>query len=208
MRGHMFLCLSPDLTPGSTSILGSQSGLARKFASEIRVKASIFAFWISDMTPKSVWLISMNSHWQCILLYKRDYVQIFAYCGTRTFQVLPLIWWPYPNFCLQTRGQVQALSPPRPPPQVCLQLRTFWTKRTVWLNYFAILGELSSGLSFTVGFFKTSKISLIMLGSFRGKERHTSQHPYVGDKFSAFCTKLEKHTLQQQLSRNFGQGSC
>ena len=27
-----------------------------------------------------------------------DYVRHFAYCGARTFQVFPLIWWPYPNF--------------------------------------------------------------------------------------------------------------
>ena len=46
------------------------------------------------------------------------------------------------------------------------------------LAYFAILGELSSGLSFTVGFFKT-KFFLIISWFFQGKERHTSQHPNI-----------------------------
>ena len=49
------------------------------------------------------------------------------------------------------------------------------------LSYFAILGELSLGLSFTVGFFKTLRL-LSLLASFlefRGKEGHTSKHPYV-----------------------------
>ena len=37
------------------------------------------------------------------------------------------------------------------------------------LPYFAIFGELSSGLSFTVGFFK--KLSFLLIGFFRGQGR-------------------------------------
>ena len=45
------------------------------------------------------------------------------------------------------------------------------------LVYFAVLGELSSGLSFTVGFFKTLGFLSLLVGFFRGKKGHTSQHP-------------------------------
>ena len=39
------------------------------------------------------------------------------------------------------------------------------------LAYFAILGELSSGLSFTVGFLKTLKFSLIISWLFQGARK-------------------------------------
>ena len=39
------------------------------------------------------------------------------------------------------------------------------------LAYFAILGDLSSGLSFTVGFFKTSDFLSLLVGFFRGQGR-------------------------------------
>ena len=86
------------------------------------------------------------------------------------------------------------------------------------LAYFAILGELSSGLSFTVGLFKTLSFLSLLAGFSEGNERHTSQHPNVlaglrrpnirTELFLAFCTKFERHTLQRRLSRNLGQGSC
>ena len=47
------------------------------------------------------------------------------------------------------------------------------------LAYFDILGELPSGLSLTVGFFKTLSFLLSLAGFSGGKERHTSQHPNV-----------------------------
>ena len=37
------------------------------------------------------------------------------------------------------------------------------------LAYFAILGELSSGLSFTVGFLKTLSFLSLLVGFFRGR---------------------------------------
>ena len=39
------------------------------------------------------------------------------------------------------------------------------------LAYFAILGELSSGLSFTVCFFKTLRFLSVLVGSFMGQGR-------------------------------------
>ena len=45
--------------------------------------------------------------------------------------------------------------------------------------YFAILGELSSGLPFIVGFFKTLNLVSLLVGFFRGKKGHISQHPNV-----------------------------
>ena len=39
------------------------------------------------------------------------------------------------------------------------------------LVYFAILGELSSGLSFTVGFLKTFCFLSLLVGFFRGQGR-------------------------------------
>ena len=45
------------------------------------------------------------------------------------------------------------------------------------LAYSAIFGELSLGLSFTVGFFKTLAFLLLSVGFFQ--EGHTSQHPHV-----------------------------
>ena len=47
------------------------------------------------------------------------------------------------------------------------------------LACFAILEELSSGLSFTVGFFKTLTFLSLLVGFSGGKEGHTSQHPNV-----------------------------
>ena len=47
------------------------------------------------------------------------------------------------------------------------------------LAYFVVLGELSSGLSFTVGFFKTLSLLSLSVGFFRGKEGYASQHPNV-----------------------------
>ena len=77
------------------------------------------------------------------------------------------------------------------------------------LVYFSILGGLSSGLSFTVSFFKTSSFLSLSGGFFRGQGRRTSQHPYVlvvlgrpnirKRDLLAFCTKFERHTLQRRL---------
>ena len=47
------------------------------------------------------------------------------------------------------------------------------------LAYFAILGELSSGLSFIVGFFKTLSFLSLLVGFFLGKEGHTLHRPNV-----------------------------
>ena len=77
------------------------------------------------------------------------------------------------------------------------------------LVYFAILRDLSSDLSFTMGFF-----SHYQLAFSDGKEGHTSQHPDVlvglrrpnirKEIVLAFCTKFERHTSQRRLSRNLG----
>ena len=45
--------------------------------------------------------------------------------------------------------------------------------------YFAVLVELSSRLSLTVGFFKTISFLSLLVCFSGGKEGHTSQHPYV-----------------------------
>ena len=44
------------------------------------------------------------------------------------------------------------------------------------LVYFAILEELSSGLSFTVGFIKTIKLSLIISWLFQGARKDTPRN--------------------------------
>ena len=84
------------------------------------------------------------------------------------------------------------------------------------LAYFEILGDLSSGLSFTLGFFKTLSLLSLFVDFFRGNEGHTWQHPNVfvdlrrpnirREFFLAFCIKFERHTLQRRLSENLGQG--
>ena len=81
------------------------------------------------------------------------------------------------------------------------------------LAYSAMLGELSSGLSFTIGFFKTFKFSLII--SWRGRTYLTAplsfswlkKTKYQKSNFVDFLTKFERQTLQQLLSRGVGQGS-
>ena len=45
------------------------------------------------------------------------------------------------------------------------------------LAYFEILGELPSGLSFTVGFFMTFKVILLSVGFFRGQGRTHLETP-------------------------------
>ena len=45
------------------------------------------------------------------------------------------------------------------------------------LAYFAILGELSSGLSFAVGFFETVSFLSLLVGFFRGEERMHLETP-------------------------------
>ena len=74
------------------------------------------------------------------------------------------------------------------------------------LAYFAILGELSSGLSFNVGFFKTLSFLSLLVGFFRGQGRTYLETPlcfswlkktkYQKRNFLAFCTIFERHTLQ------------
>ena len=86
------------------------------------------------------------------------------------------------------------------------------------LAYFAILRELSSGLSLTVGFFKTLNFLSLLVGFFRGQGRTylatslcfswLNKTKYQKRIFLAFCTKLKDITLQQRPSRNLGQGSC
>ena len=93
-------------------------------------------------------------------------------------------------------------------PNIGLSPAVGFSNKNDSLAYFAILGELSSGLSFTVGFSKTMNISLIISLLFRGggggKEGYTSQHPNVlvglrrpnirRELFLVFCTKFERHT--------------
>ena len=77
------------------------------------------------------------------------------------------------------------------------------------LAYYAILGELSPGLSFTIGFFKAFDFLLLSVALSRGQEGHTSQHlnisvgfrrPNIRIKiFLAFCTKFERHSLRRRL---------
>ena len=84
------------------------------------------------------------------------------------------------------------------------------------MAYSAILEELSLGLSFTVGFFKTLSFLSLLVGFFRGQEGCIPLHPNVlvglrrpnirRESFLAFCTKFERYTLQRRLSRNLGQG--
>ena len=80
------------------------------------------------------------------------------------------------------------------------------------LVYFAVLGELSSGLSLTVGSSRLAWFSIIISwGPGRGHDGHASQQPdvLVGLKspnigreiFLAFSTKFENHTIQVWLSR-------
>ena len=69
------------------------------------------------------------------------------------------------------------------------------------LAYFAILGELSSGLSFTAGFFNTLSFLSLLVGFFRGQGRTYLATPlcfnwlkkikYQKRIFFAFCTKFE-----------------
>ena len=85
------------------------------------------------------------------------------------------------------------------------------------LAYFAILGQSSSGLSFTVGFFKPLSFLLLLVGLFREQARTYLAIPscfswikktrYQKRNFLTSCTKSERHTLQRRLSRNLGQGS-
>ena len=63
----------------------------------------------------------------------------------------------------------------------------------VSLAYFAILGELSSGLPFIVGFFKTYVFSHHKLGFSGGKEGHASQHPNV-------LVSLRRPNIKRQIS--------
>ena len=86
------------------------------------------------------------------------------------------------------------------------------------LAYFAILGELSSCLSFTVGFFKALSFLSLLVDFFRGQGGTYLVTPLCFSwlkktrcqkrNFLAFCTKFERHTLQLRLSRNLGQDSC
>ena len=62
---------------------------------------------------------------------------------------------------------------------ICLSPTMGFLNENDCLDYFAIFGELSSGLSFTVGFFKTFSFLSLLVGFFRGKEGQISRHPNV-----------------------------
>ena len=83
--------------------------------------------------------------------------------------------------------------------------------------YFAILGELPSGLSFTVGFFKTLSFLSLLVGFFRGQETTYLATPNVlvglrpnirREIFLLSALNLKDIPYNGNSRQNLGQGSC